>query len=43
MAAYYKRLTGDDEEAKLKCASAWYNHKKMRLMTGLHGKQQRQN
>jgi proline iminopeptidase len=23
MAAYYKRLTGDDEEEKLKCARAW--------------------
>jgi proline iminopeptidase len=23
MAAYYKRLTGDDEEEKLKCAGAW--------------------
>ncbi|KAG9238515.1 proline iminopeptidase [Amylocarpus encephaloides] len=23
MAAYYKRLTGDDEEVKLKCAGAW--------------------
>lgn len=23
MKAYYKRLTGEDEEEKLKCAAAW--------------------